>query len=157
MGDEVLLGSGGVGWVESIGKERLGRGLFAPFTSSGRVVVNGIGVSTFVSLQRKEERLVLGGWETPLSHQWLAHSFEGPHRWVCGVVRSVCEQERYDREGVSLWVSSPREWFMWLLEAQGNKIWSVVSVTVMMGLVVPILLAFIVWCKTGKTKKKTLI
>jgi hypothetical protein len=47
-------------------------GAFAPFTLSGKIVVNGIQASSYISLQESTDKLVVGGFTTPFSYQWLA-------------------------------------------------------------------------------------
>lgn len=90
------------------------KGAYAPFTSSGTIVVNGIKASTYVSFQGSE-RFVLGsgssfpwrGWKTPITYQWLARSFEAPHRTLCRFVLD-CSSESYSaQEGFSVWVYRP--------------------------------------------------
>ena len=88
------------------------RGMYAPFTPSGTIVVNGILVSTFVAFQGRE-RLVIGGIETPLSYQWLAHSFEAPHRVATALGFG---KETYTAEGVSNWVATGLALTHWFLK-----------------------------------------
>jgi hypothetical protein len=57
-------------------------GLYAPFTPSGTLVVNGLKASSFVSFQDSDV-LKIGNYRTPFSFQRLAQTFEFPHRMVC--------------------------------------------------------------------------
>ena len=82
-------------------------GVYAPFTPSGSIVVNGgILASTFVSFDETSGYLRLGrGLELPISFQWLAWAFEAPHRMVCQQFWRICESESYDEFGISDWVN----------------------------------------------------
>jgi len=89
-GDLVITGDGGVDMVINIGKTR-SRGVFAPLTASGTVVVNGgIVASSYISLQG--EMLQIGTINTPVNMQWVAHSFLTPYRVICTSFRR-CEEE----------------------------------------------------------------
>lgn len=116
VGDQVDTESGAVAVVQKI-KTVIRKGAFAPFTSSGTIIVNGIVASSFVSLQKETEsdKLVVGPWTIPLSHQWLAHSFESAHRLVCHHWKSYCPQEMYTPTGISLWVYAPLQMSQWML------------------------------------------
>mmetsp|Transcript_3389 Transcript_3389/g.5574 ORF Transcript_3389/g.5574 Transcript_3389/m.5574 type:complete len:459 (+) Transcript_3389:75-1451(+) len=92
------------------------RGLFAPFTPSGTIVVNGVVASSFVTLQPNTSTLLsLIGGRFELSHQWIAHTFEFPHRVACHYMGS-CPREEYDEHGISVWVSTPLKMARWLLD-----------------------------------------
>jgi len=88
--------------IKSIKKVRR-HGLYAPFTPSGKLLVNGISVSSFVSLSNKSSyvRLAPG---ISISFQWLEHSFEFPHRLACYYLSGVCS-EAYGSNGISTWAS----------------------------------------------------
>lgn len=87
------------------------RGIFAPFTPSGTIVVDGMLVSSFVGMNG-EPGLSIGGFK--FSHQWMAHSFEFPHRVVCHYIGS-CQNETYTKNGISTWVATPMKLGQWLL------------------------------------------
>jgi len=92
------------------------QGVFAPFTPSGTMIVNDQMASTFVSLQAKSDVLMLKGhWSTGISHHWLAHVFEMPHRLWCQD-SSRCVNESYTPDGISTWVSAPQQFFNWFLK-----------------------------------------
>jgi len=111
MGDNVTVADNGVGTVEHITMvER--PGLYAPFTPSGTLLVNGVVVSAYVALQ-ESETLVVGGWSTPLTLHWLAHVFESPHRMACRA--GLCKTETYTEDGVSRWVYQPLVFSEWML------------------------------------------
>jgi Hint module len=82
------------------------KGLFAPFTKSGSIVVNDIVASNYVAFQGSEY-LIIGGVETPLSFHWLAHTFESGHRLACNLI--ACNKETYSDTGISHWVFLPRK------------------------------------------------
>lgn len=72
VSDRVLAAKQEIAVVESI-KTVTSIGVYAPFTPSGKVVVNGFLASSFVAMGEASPTLVFGGME--FSHQWLAHSF----------------------------------------------------------------------------------
>jgi len=112
IGDKLILGSDPHTLVEVVAiKSIVRRGSYAPFTKSGTIVVNDILASSFVAFQ-DEEYLHIGGYATPLSFQWLAHTFEAPHRMICAL--GFCG-ETYTPEGVSHWVHVPLEVSQWML------------------------------------------
>lgn len=58
-------------------------GVYAPFTMSGTILVNGVAASSYVTLQADSSLLVFGTLKTSLSIHWLAHVFQAPHRLLC--------------------------------------------------------------------------
>jgi len=89
------------------------QGMFAPFTKSGTLVVNGILVSNYVALQ-ESPIFMIGNMKTPFTHQWLAHAFNAPHRFYCNYI-SDCTKERYTKSGLSTWVDWPFYVSTWVL------------------------------------------
>lgn len=84
-------------------------GLHAPFTPSGQLVVNDVQVSSFIAMTNY-----------PKFNQWLAHSFEFPHRVMCHYLGS-CLDETYDDEGLSsFWVTTPFRFAQWFLQQDDN-------------------------------------
>jgi hypothetical protein len=84
--------------VESV--ERVKRsGAYAPFTPSGIMYVNGIKISSYISLQPNAAHLTIAGVATPFSFQWLSHSFLTLHR----------------RFGVTTGIQSARAFAQWWL------------------------------------------
>lgn len=80
------------------------KGLFAPFTKSGSIVVNDFIASTYVAIQPvSKEYLAVGGLKTPFSFHWLSHSFEGGHHLAFHFLVD-CLSESYTELGVSRWV-----------------------------------------------------
>ena len=134
-GDVLLLPDGQLTTIQQI--QAVTRyGAYAPFTFSGNVVVNGIVASSYVSLQEKSEYLQLSeSMSTPLTHQWLAHVFEAPHRVA---YRLGFINEQYTVNGVSQWADLPHKFGRWLVQ-QNSAIMSL--------FVVPALAVFgFVWC-----------
>jgi hypothetical protein len=111
-GDALETAAGEMVIVESI--ERVTRkGVYAPFTTSGTIVVNNIKVSSYVAFQ-DSEHVMLGTWAVPLSYQWIAHMSQAPHRvWVrmLGV-----NEETYTIEGMSTWIDVPHRLAEWYLD-----------------------------------------
>lgn len=128
-GDLLTKGDGSLVAVTKI--QRVTReGVFAPFTKSGSIIVNDLVASNFITFQ-ESEYLKIGGYETPFSFHWLAHTFESGHRLACNFV--ACDEETYTDSGVSHWVAAPRDAGQWLLQ-QHPLITSVI--------LVPLILAF---------------
>jgi len=87
-------------------------GVYAPFTLSGTIVVNGIVASSFVAFQNSSF-LFVGGIPT-FTFQWLAHTFETVHRLVFKM--GFCPTENYDTAtGISQWVHGPHKAAQWLM------------------------------------------
>lgn len=90
-------------------------GVYAPFTSSGKLLVNGVTASSYVSFQGSSY-LKIGNQVTPFSWFWIAHSFTFPHRLWCNSLFGKCNTEEYTVAGVSRWVDAPYQWTLWLLD-----------------------------------------
>jgi hypothetical protein len=94
-------------------------GFFAPFTPSGKILVNGgIQASSFISFENKASLRILG---IEFSYHWLAHMFEFPHRAICHYL-GQCFQERYSEDGVSTWVSVPLAVAQWLSNLDDSSV-----------------------------------
>merc|ERR1711862_295419 len=93
-------------------KEVVRKGTFAPFTASGSIVVNDIVASNYIAYQGSEN-LKIGGIESPLSYQWIAHTFNSVHRLA---VMMGVGGETYSSAGVSQWVEMPHKMFSWVVE-----------------------------------------
>ena len=104
------------------------QGAYAPFTASGTVIVNGVKASSFIAFQ-DSECLLVAGVNTGLTFQFLAHTFERPHRFWCQYM-SKCSEERYSDEGISLWVDIPHKAGVWFVN-QNGAVMSVVVVPVL--------------------------
>jgi hypothetical protein len=111
VGDELLDGQGEKLIIQSI-KSLSAEGAFAPFTASGKVVVDGILASSFIAF---DNGAYLSAAGMQFSYQWIAHSFEFPHRFICTYV-SRCDTETYTAEGVSTWVDAPHQLALWMFQ-----------------------------------------
>jgi arylsulfatase A-like enzyme len=89
-------------------------GAYAPFTPSGTIVVNNVVASSYVAFQESSV-LKLGAWPTPFTFQWLAHTFEAPHRLSCRYAHDCTKGESYTGGGLSVWVSNASRLARWLL------------------------------------------
>ena len=98
VGDQVILDNNGLGTVTSINTAK-SDGIYAPFTMSGTIVVNGIKASSFVAMQEDKWQLHLGGIPTPISFHWIAFVFEASHR--LGYRAGLLPTETYSEEGIS--------------------------------------------------------
>jgi hypothetical protein len=123
VGDELESADGEVVTVVEI-KTIVRNGVYAPFTSSGTIVVNLIKASNYIAFE-ESERLVIGGWESPFTYHWIAHLSQSPHRiWSrLGLLRD----EEYTEDGMSTWVSGPHRWSEWVL-AQNSLVTAAVLV-----------------------------
>jgi len=111
-GDRLLTASENQLAVVTSIKPVVRNGVFAPFTVSGTLVVNGIVASNYIAYQGSEY-LKIGKIETPLSYQWVAHTFNSVHRLA---VSLEIGGETYTAEGVSQWVDVPHQMMTWVLE-----------------------------------------
>lgn len=104
------------------------KGVYAPFTKSGTIVVDGILASTYVAIQGTPEYLFIN--KIGISYQWLAHAFESfRHR-----VMDMSGEETYTNDGVSLWVDGPHEFMTWILKQ--NRV-------VAIGIMLPLTVCFL--------------
>jgi hypothetical protein len=103
------------------------KGVFAPFTKSGSIVVNDLVASNYIGYQGSEY-LMVGGVQTPLTYHWVAHIFNSVHR--IAVTLGVAG-ETYTDTGVSRWVDAPHKCGSWLLRQH-----PVVMVTILLPLTV---------------------
>ena len=112
VGDELLDAFGARLAVVSI-LPVVARGLYAPFTPSGKIVVDEVMASSFVALRGDDTNVLSIADDLP--YHWLAHSFEFPHRVACYYL-ARCPNEIYNGEGISVWVATPHKHGLWLLE-----------------------------------------
>eukprot|EP00548_Thalassiothrix_antarctica_P002281 CAMPEP_0194138802 /NCGR_PEP_ID=MMETSP0152-20130528/8537_1 /TAXON_ID=1049557 /ORGANISM="Thalassiothrix antarctica, Strain L6-D1" /LENGTH=672 /DNA_ID=CAMNT_0038836393 /DNA_START=24 /DNA_END=2042 /DNA_ORIENTATION=+ len=77
------------------------KGMYAPFTKSGYLIVDDIVVSNYIAMI-DESSSVMGGI---ITHQWIAHAFNAPHRFYCK--RNSCMTENYTSDGLSTWIAKP--------------------------------------------------
>eukprot|EP00545_Synedropsis_sp_CCMP1620_P011268 CAMPEP_0119008264 /NCGR_PEP_ID=MMETSP1176-20130426/3575_1 /TAXON_ID=265551 /ORGANISM="Synedropsis recta cf, Strain CCMP1620" /LENGTH=665 /DNA_ID=CAMNT_0006960567 /DNA_START=37 /DNA_END=2034 /DNA_ORIENTATION=+ len=90
-------------------------GAFAPFTMDGTIVVNDMVASSYISLQSDATHLMVGGVQTILGMHYLSHLSQAPHRVVCEVIPSFCQEETYIN-GISVWVAGSLDSAKWLLD-----------------------------------------
>jgi hypothetical protein len=88
------------------------KGVFAPFTASGSVIVNDVVASNYVAF-RGAEYIQVAGVSTPFSYNWVAHIFNSVHRIAYKIGFTG---ETYTESGVSQWVAGPHMAGTWLLE-----------------------------------------
>jgi Hint module len=112
IGDELETANGELVIVETITRI-VRKGVYAPFTMSGTIVVSNIRVSSYVAFQ-DGHYLMIGRWNTLLSFHWLAHLSQAPHRvWT----RIFGEgEETYTPLGMSNWIIVPHLIWGWYLE-----------------------------------------
>lgn len=115
VGDKVSLVGGAVAEVKKI-QTVVRHGAYAPFTASGTIAVNNVAASVYVDLQNDAGVLIVGGYKTPLSMQFLAHMFQSPHRLVCMMTPAYCKTETYSAEGISSWVTGPLAVAEWVIQ-----------------------------------------
>lgn len=89
-------------------------GVYAPFTRTGEITVNGVKASCYGSLQNASSHLMMGSVKTILSMQWLAHRFNVPHRIWCDYF-STCKTESSTEGGISTWIAWHLEVARWCL------------------------------------------
>lgn len=111
-GDKLLTASGEFTTVKNIGSVRR-KGVYAPFTESGTIVVNDIVASNYVAFQGAEY-LEVAGTATPFSYQWLAHGFNCMHRIAYKM--GYATSETYTDDGTSQWVARSHIVARWLLQ-----------------------------------------
>jgi hypothetical protein len=103
---------------ESIETELADDGHFAPFTPSGKLLVNGgLLVSSFISFDKLSPALRNGGIE--FSYQWLAHSFEFPRRVACYHFPQ-CFTESYHENGLTTSAVVPFKLTVWLTNLESG-------------------------------------
>jgi len=79
-------------------------GIYAPFTESGTLVVNGVVASTFVTFQQDQEYMVIGGMSTGWSYHTLSLFWNKPYQFYCTRISSdMCKNQVYAEGGVALW------------------------------------------------------
>jgi hypothetical protein len=107
------------------------KGVYAPFTTTGTIVVSGIVSSSFISLQKDATNVMLGSSITlPVSWQWMCHTFEMPHRFLASYLLG---KETYTKEGICMWVAAPKLVMGWVLH-QHVVVTSMILIPSIMGL-----------------------
>jgi hypothetical protein len=130
VGDKLLNGD----LITAI-QQIVGTGVYAPFTPSGTLLVNGVPVSSYVAFQGSEHLML--GKTLLFSYQWLAHTFQVPHRLWCHQL-ARCSRETYTEAGVSTWVDLPLHLTrLWLEEERDGTF-------TMLGVIVPLTILLMV-------------
>jgi hypothetical protein len=98
-------------------------GVYAPFTTSGTIMVSGVAASTYTDLHDGSPVLVVGQYKTPFSKQFLSHVILSPHRLLCSWLgMTFCRKwETYNQDGISNWTEGGFEFVTWLLR-EGNEV-----------------------------------
>ena len=91
-------------------------GVFNPYTPSGKVLVNGVAASNYISLQNSDV-LMVGGIKLPfLSHHMLDHAFQTPHRIWCHWMGRKDDTFLSSNNGFSGWSEPPFRFSQWMLQ-----------------------------------------
>lgn len=118
VGDELI--SAGDNKTVKVTKisNRVVKGLYAPFTASGTIMVNGIMASNYVVMDASTDKFA-----GIVSHQWAAHAFNAAHRMYCNLFSSSnCSDEKYTPEGLSYWVALPFAATEWILSNERSTV-----------------------------------
>ena len=114
VGDHLESGSGDWILVEEI-KTILRRGMYAPFTMSGTIVVSNVKASSYIAFQ-ESETLMIGGVATPMRYQWMAHLSQAPRRLYARVFGVVTNEQYLPESGISSSVQGPLDAWEWYLD-----------------------------------------
>mmetsp|Transcript_21566 Transcript_21566/g.32641 ORF Transcript_21566/g.32641 Transcript_21566/m.32641 type:complete len:214 (-) Transcript_21566:69-710(-) len=101
QGDRIRTGDGTVAVVTRITKNVKKQGMYAPFTESGYLIVDGLVVSNYVALLLLDESSYNSWFLWNHHHQWLSHTLTLPRRWYCHYYD--CTNETYTAEGIATW------------------------------------------------------
>lgn len=110
IGDSLVTNEGPsiISSIQSIQRQ----GVYSPLTASGKIMVNGVMASTYVT----RSWLMNSAFVTEDALHWLQHGAALPYRAYCWSIGG-CEQENYDKAtGFSPWVQFWFEWEQWQLE-----------------------------------------
>jgi len=110
VGDTLATLTGGSSKVVFI-KHVQRNGAYAPFTTSGDIVVSGVVASNYVSLLDQMPKMM----------QWIAHTFKAPHRVLCSINFTICENETYIN-GLSSWIYVPYHAIQFFKRARQNML-----------------------------------
>lgn len=122
IGDYLQLENGATTEVRAI-KTVTREGLYAPFTlSSGKLLVNGILSSSYVSMQGQDESFHIGEYVTGLSHHEAGHFFTTPLRFLYRLGWNLSNKSG----GISAWV--PFDLATWVFHQSPTLIMGMLSV-----------------------------
>jgi hypothetical protein len=141
VGDELESANGEIIKVDAV-RRVMRKGVYAPFTASGTIVVSNIKASNYIAFQ-DSECLLLGGWRTPLTFQWIAHISQSPHR--ISIRLGVSGPEEYNVDGMSTWIVGPHEVSKWLLEQNAVVVTMLLAPAVGLGVVLSTIEQLISW------------
>mmetsp|Transcript_25947 Transcript_25947/g.38332 ORF Transcript_25947/g.38332 Transcript_25947/m.38332 type:complete len:545 (-) Transcript_25947:329-1963(-) len=122
VGDRLLDVNGNENQILFIDSVMSKKGAFAPFTASGSVVVNGIVASNYIAYQGSEYLRIGDNIVTPLSYQWIAHTFSSVHRLAVNTGMITTSETTYTEDGLSQWVHMPHKIFSWVIDHQHDNI-----------------------------------
>jgi len=109
------------------------RGAYAPFTTTGNIVVSNILASNYISISSMLEK---HPYFYPQQQQWIAHTFNTPHRILCSCsIELFCKNETYNTHGLSNWLVLPYTVVQWLAKQT-----TVIQFLIVVILVLPLLL-----------------
>lgn len=108
------------------------RGMYAPFTTSGDIVVNGIAASNYIALPP-----VFQGHLSFGEQHWLQHSAYTPYRVLCGL-KGCTEETRNEATGLSYAVMIWLPLLHWFENCHGPQLLSffVAAVNISKGVVI---------------------
>eukprot|EP00173_Palmaria_palmata_P002417 Plantae.Rhodophyta-Palmaria_palmata.ctg25526.p1 GENE.Plantae.Rhodophyta-Palmaria_palmata.ctg25526~~Plantae.Rhodophyta-Palmaria_palmata.ctg25526.p1 ORF type:complete len:262 (+),score=28.35 Plantae.Rhodophyta-Palmaria_palmata.ctg25526:69-788(+) len=103
VGDHLLLLDGTQAKISKISPVQR-RGFYAPYTSSGTIIVaNGVVASTFAAVHETGNYVEMGRYQmSMMSLQTWYHMLETPHRLLCKVHWSACQEETYNQHDDSM-------------------------------------------------------
>jgi hypothetical protein len=126
VGDRLLL-ENGTAEVESI-KLVKEHGMYAPFTPSGRLIVDGVLVSSYASLEKSKDVQFFLGWG--ISHHTLSHIVEAPHRILCYHFGG-CREEAYNEDGINFALIKIMYFGRWVLKLRGMPKFIMMSIVLL--------------------------
>lgn len=114
-GDLLTRAIGGTAKVTKVKMVTM-QGVFAPFTESGMISVNGYVASCYAHVGGRRWNSFFLGSVDSMTYQFLAHLAQAPHRLLCDMDFKLCENEVYNEAGISWWSSQQLGVFDWLDE-----------------------------------------
>jgi len=111
------------------------RGVYAPLTSSGSLLVNDVLVSNYIAFQGSEY-YTIGAMR--FSYHWLSHIFNFPYRFWCTHV-GLCLKESYTEFGISTRVDLPYQAIQWWFDKGPQNSWMIFFATPLLILIFSVL------------------
>jgi hypothetical protein len=103
------------------------KGIFAPLTPSGTILVDNVLASTYVSLKEDDVVLKLGGISLGLTYHSLEHAALFPLRLRCYYL-GHCLDESYSDDGIASWAQVPHRFAQWYLKQKAGLLSAMLSV-----------------------------